>query len=132
MSLNQIVAVRLLLWSLAISMTQATMVFFITRSVGVGLSYPFMVAVWGIIALSLLLPLSVNGVGTREAVLVTAFNAVDESTDAAVAIGLLTLAVVAVGSSPGLIEWLRRFATGSGRNGDETSVAALDGGPGST
>ncbi len=132
MSLNQTVAARLLLWSLAISMTQATMVFFITRSVGVDLSYPFMVAVWGIIALSLLLPLSVNGVGTREAVLVTAFNAVDESTDAAVAIGLLTLAVVAVGSSPGLIEWLRRFATGSGRNGDATSVAAPDGGQGST
>ena len=131
MSVNQAVAVRLLLWSLAISMTQATMVFFITRSVGVGLSYPFMVAVWGIIALSLLLPLSVNGVGTREAVLVTAFNAVDESTDAAVAIGLLTLAVVAIGSSPGLIEWLRRFVTGSGRDGDAIPSVALEGEQGS-
>ena len=107
------------------------MVFVSTRSVGVGLSYPFMVAVWGIIALSLLLPLSVNGVGTREAVLVTAFNAVDESTDAAVAIGLLTLAVVAVGSSPGLIEWLRRFVTGSGRDGDAIPSVAPEGEQGS-
>ena len=94
LSLDRMVAMRVLLWSLAISLTQATMLFFITRSVGVDLSYLFMVAVWGIIALSLLLPLSVNGVGTREAVLVTAFSAVDRSTDAAVAIGLLTLVIV--------------------------------------
>lgn len=125
LSLDHALAVRLFLWSLAISMTQATIVFFITRSVGIELSYPFMVAVWGIIALSLLLPLSVNGVGTREAVLVTAFSAVDESRDAAVAIGLLTLAVVAVGSSPGLIEWLRRFLVGSGRSPHQPQPAIV-------
>ena len=123
LSLDRMVAMRVLLWSLAISLTQATMLFFITRSVGVDLSYLFMVAVWGIIALSLLLPLSVNGVGTREAILVTAFSAVDRSTDAAVAIGLLTLVIVGIGSSPGLIEWVRRTLVGSGRRLEETAVA---------
>ena len=123
LSLDRMVAMRVLLWSLAISLTQATMLFFITRSVGVDLSYLFMVAVWGIIALSLLLPLSVNGVGTREAVLVTAFSAVDRSTDAAVAIGLLTLVIVGIGSSPGLIEWVRRTLVGSGRRLEEAAVA---------
>ena len=115
LSLDRTVTLRVLLWSLAISLTQATMLFFITRSVGIDLSYPFMVAVWGIIALSMLLPLSVNGVGTREAILVTAFSAVDRSTDAAVAIGLLTLVIVGIGSSPGLFEWVRRTLLGSGR-----------------
>ena len=123
LSLDRMVAMRVLLWSLAISLTQATMLFFITRSVGVDLSYLFMVAVWGIIALSLLLPLSVNGVGTREAVLVTAFSAVDRSTDAAVAIGLLTLVIVGIGSAPGLVEWVRRTLVGRGRRLEEAAVA---------
>jgi len=130
LSLDHVVMARLLGWSMATSLTQATMVYFVTRSVGVDLSYGFMLAVWGIIALSLLLPLSVNGVGTREAILVTAFSAVDESTDAAVAIGLLTLAVVAVGSSPGLIEWLRRFLVGGDKSlGAGTAVAQATPGP---
>ncbi len=127
LSLDRKVVVRVLLWSLAISFTQATMLFFITRSVGIDLSYPFMVAVWGIIALSLLLPLSVNGVGTREAILVTAFSAVDRSTDAAVAIGLLTLVIVGIGTSPGVIEWVRRTLAGSGRPLDEAPAIAESG-----
>ena len=127
LSLDRMVAMRVLLWSLAISLTQATMLFFITRSVGIDLSYLFMVAVWGIIALSLLLPLSVNGVGTREAILVTAFSAVDRSTDAAVAIGLLTLVIVAIGTSPGVIEWVRRTLSGSGRRLEERAAVAESG-----
>ncbi len=117
-SLNRGVVGGLLGWSFAIALVQATMLFFLTRSLGVGLSYPFIVAVWGIVALSLLLPISVNGIGTREAILVLAFDAADKSTDAAVALGLLVLAVVAVGSTPGAIEWLRRAVTGSGRPSD--------------
>ena len=127
LSLNRVVVVRVLLWSLAISFTQATMLFLITRSVGIDLSYPFMVAVWGIIALSMTLPLSVNGVGTREAILVTAFSAVDRSTDAAIAIGLITLVIVGIGSSPGLIEWVRRTLVGSGRQLDEPGAVAESG-----
>ncbi len=111
-ALNRRVWARLGVWSLSIALTQATMLFFLTRSLGIDLSYPYIVAVWGVIAFSLLLPLTVNGLGTREAILVAAFSAADRSTDAAVAIGLLTLAVVAIGSSPGIIEWLRRFLVG--------------------
>ena len=116
-SLHRDVWLRLAAWSLAIAMTQATMLFLLTRSLGVDLSYPYIVAVWGVIAFSLLLPLTVNGIGTREAILVVAFSAADRSTDAAVAIGLLTLAIVAVGSSPGIVEWLRRFLIGGARQG---------------
>lgn len=123
LSLDRTMAMRGLLWSLAISLAQATMLFFVTRSVGIDLSYPFMVAVSGIIGLSLLLPLSVNGVGTREAILVTAFSAVDRSTDAAVAIGLLMLVLAAIGSSPGLIEWVRRTLVGSGKSLEDPAPA---------
>ena len=72
-----------------------------------------MVATWGIVALSALLPLSVSGIGTREAVLVVVFEATGYSADAAVALGLLVLAVVIVGSSPGALEWLRRLFVGA-------------------
>ena len=77
--LHRDVWLRLAAWSLAIAMTQATMLFLLTRSLGVDLSYPYMVAVWGVIAFSLLLPLTVNGIGTREAILVAAFSAADRS-----------------------------------------------------
>lgn len=123
-SLNPRVLGGLLGWSLAIALVQATMLFFLTRSLGIDLSYPFIVAVWGIIALSMLLPISVNGIGTREAILVVAFDAADKSTDAAVALGLLVLAVVAVGSTPGAIEWLRRAVTGSGRPASHGTASA--------
>lgn len=123
-SMNSRVVARLSIWSFLVCMAQATMLYFLTRSLGVDLSYGFMVAVWGVIAFSFLLPLSVNGVGTREAILVAAFKAVDESTDAAVAIGLLTLAVVAAGSAPGAVEWLRRFFAGSGTPAPADAQAA--------
>lgn len=112
-SLDARVLVRLSGWSFAIALTQATMLYLLSRSLGLDLSYGFMVAVWGIIALSMLLPISVNGVGTREAILAVAFEGADRSSDAAVALGLLVLAVVAVGSSPGAIEWLLRAFGGS-------------------
>lgn len=126
-ALDRGVLARLSGWSLAIAMTQATMLYFLSRSLGVNLSYPYIVATWGVVALSLLLPLSVNGLGTREAVLVAAFKAADKSTDAAVAVGLLAFGVVAAGSLPGAIEWLRRFLRGSGEPIAETPPVAPPG-----
>lgn len=114
MALGGPVLARLFVWSLVIALTQTATLYLLSRSLGVGLSYPFIVAVWGIVALSMLLPISINGIGTREAIFVVAFRAADKSTDAAVALGLLVVAAVAVGSSPGAVEWLRRFLTGSG------------------
>lgn len=113
-ALNPPVFARLSLWSLAVALTQATMLFCLVRSLNVDLSYHYVVAVWGIIAFSLLLPISINGIGTREAILVVAFHAADESRDAAVAIGLLVVLVGAIGSLPGAYEWLRRSFAGSG------------------
>jgi uncharacterized membrane protein YbhN (UPF0104 family) len=128
-SLNARTLVRFLLWSLLVALTQATTLYFLSRSLGVGLSYPFVVALWGVVALTMLLPLSVNGLGTREGILVVAFSAADKSADAAVALGLLVLIVVAIGSSPGAIEWLRRFFASTGRTASagtqETAAVAV-------
>ncbi|MEX0785896.1 MAG: lysylphosphatidylglycerol synthase transmembrane domain-containing protein [Dehalococcoidia bacterium] len=126
-SLDRFVLVRLSVWSLIIALTQAAMLYFLSRSLGVGLSFPYIVATWGVVALSLLLPLSVNGLGTREAVLVAAFRAAGESTDAAVAVGLLAFGVVAVGSLPGAFEWLRRFLRGSGQQASGLAPVAPPG-----
>ena len=111
-SLELPVLAALLGWSFAIAIAQATMLYFLARSLGIDLSYQFIVAVWGVIALSMLLPISVNGLGTREAILVVAFDAAGKSTDAAVALGLLVLAAVAIGSTPGIVEWLHRAVAG--------------------
>ena len=112
-AMRPLVLLRLYGWSLLIALVQATTVYLLARSLGLGLSYPFLVATWGIIAISGLLPLSVGGIGTREAILVVAFGAVGHSADAAVALGLLVVAVVFLGSLPGAVEWLwRLFAAG--------------------
>lgn len=114
-AMRPLVLLRLYGWSILIALVQATMVYLLVRSLGVGLSYPFLVATWGIVALSGLLPLSVSGIGTREAILVVAFDAVGHSPDVAVALGLLVMAVVFIGSLPGALEWLRRlFVAGRG------------------
>lgn len=105
---------RLIGWSFLVALAQATILYLLSRSLGIDLSYQFLVATWGVIALTMMLPLSVGGVGTREAVLVVAFNSVDRSTDAAIALGLLVWAVVLVGSLPGAVEWMVRFVVGSG------------------
>ena len=115
--------VRWVVWSVAVALSQASVFYFLSQALGLGLSYWFMTATWGVVALTMLLPLSVNGVGTREGVLILAFDAVDRSADAAVAVGLLVLAVSAVGASPGIIEWLRRFLVG-GERVDEAATAA--------
>ena len=111
-SLNRALLARLFGWSLLSALAQATLLYLLSRSIGVELSYPFIAAIWGIIALTALLPISISGIGTREAVLVAAFSAAGESTDAAIALGLLLLAVAALGYSPGAIEWLRRLSAG--------------------
>jgi len=124
-SLNARVLLRVFAWSLVIALTQATMLYFLARSLDVGLSYAFMVAAWGIVALSMLLPISVNGIGTREAVLVAAFHAADKSTDAAVALGLLVLVIGALGSAPGAIEWVRRTVNATGRPTTTNAQSAM-------
>jgi uncharacterized membrane protein YbhN (UPF0104 family) len=121
-SLNRVVLARLSVWSVLIALAQATMLFFIIRSLNVHLSYGYVLAVWGVIAFSMLLPISVNGLGTREAILVVAFHAVDESRDAAVAAGLLVVLVGAIGSLPGAYEWLRRAFAGRGTPAEPSPV----------
>jgi uncharacterized membrane protein YbhN (UPF0104 family) len=123
-SLNRTVFARLSAWSVLIALTQASMLYFLVRSLGVNLSLFYVVAVWGIIAFSLLLPISVNGVGTREAILVVAFNHAGKSHDAAIAAGLLVIVVGAVGSLPGLYEWGWRAIAGSGRGAADASQAS--------
>lgn len=122
-SLNRGVLARLSVWSVLIALAQATMLFFIIRSLNVDLSYGYVVAVWGVIAFSMLLPISVNGLGTREAILVVAFHAADESRDAAVAAGLLVIVVGAIGSLPGVWEWARRALAGGARGSDRPQSA---------
>lgn len=118
------IVIRLFVASVVIALTQATMLYFLSRSLGLGLSYVYMVAVWGVIALTMLLPISVNGLGTREAVLIAAFHAVDRSTDEAVALGLLILIASAIGSAPGAIEWLRRAFMPSASNAAPAAASA--------
>ncbi len=96
--------------SIVIALIQAAVTVVMARALGITASAGFIVAVWGIVALTVLVPFSINGIGMREGVYVAALATVGVSRDRAFALSLLVLAAAFVGATPGAIEWLVRLA----------------------
>jgi uncharacterized membrane protein YbhN (UPF0104 family) len=117
--------------SLAVAAAQAIASYFAVRAVGIDLSFAFVVAAWGVVALTMLLPLSVNGIGTREGVYVGLFAARDVSAEAAFAASLVVVAAALVAAAPGALEWLYRF-TLPRRHAPANDIAAVDAAPRTT
>ena len=102
--------VALVVLSLVITLIQASATFVMARAVGIPASYPFLIAVWGLVALTLLIPFSINGIGVREGIYVAALATVGVSRDSAFALSLLMLAATFIAATPGAVEWLVRLA----------------------
>jgi uncharacterized membrane protein YbhN (UPF0104 family) len=90
--------------ALAVGGAQVAASFCATRAVGLDLSVPFVAAAWGLVALSMLLPISVNGIGTREGIYVATFASAGVTRDAAFAASLVVVAASVVASLPGVLE----------------------------
>lgn len=96
--------------SLVIGSLQATVTITMARSIGIEAPAIFIVAAWGLAALTVLVPFSINGIGMREGVYVATLATVGVSRDRAFALSLVILAATFIASTPGAIEWMVRLA----------------------
>lgn len=87
---------------------QITVVVLLAEALGVRASIVLLAAAAALVVLVVMLPVSIAGLGSREAVLVLLFTAAGEPKEQAVALGLLLFAVGIVARMPGALGWLRR------------------------
>jgi uncharacterized membrane protein YbhN (UPF0104 family) len=96
-------------WSLLVQIGGSVAVALIARALGVALPLSVWFAVVPLVALAMVVPLSINGVGVREGGLAFMLKPAGVSTDAAVAIGLLWfLATILTGLIGGVLFLLDR------------------------
>ncbi len=87
---------------------QISVVVLLAEAIGVRASVVLLAAAAAMVVLVVMLPVSIAGLGSREAVLVLLFSAAGEPKDQAVALGVLLFAVGMVARLPGALGWLRR------------------------
>ncbi len=94
--------------SAAAVLLQVTVVVLLAESLGLEASVVFLAAAAAMVVLVVMLPISIAGLGSREAMLVLLFSAAGEPKEAAVALGVLLFAVGIVARLPGAAGWMRR------------------------
>ncbi len=80
------------------------------EALGIGASWVFIAMSWSVVALVIMLPISVGGLGVREGMLVVLFTAAGEPREEALALGLLIFALGMAMRAPGVIVWATRRA----------------------
>jgi hypothetical protein len=96
-------------WSMLVQMGGSVAVALIARALGVSLPLSVWFAVVPLVALAMVVPVSINGVGVREGGLALMLKPAGVPTDAAVAIGLLWfLATIVTGLIGGVLFLLDR------------------------
>lgn len=101
------VALALVL-SLAIAVSQMAIAWALAEALGLGLSVAFVAASWSLAAMTLFLPITFNGLGTREGVLVLTFSSIGAPREEAVALGLLIFGTGLLSRLPGILPWAWR------------------------
>ena len=77
-----------LILSVAIEILRAVVIYIIAHAIGLSVSFGFMVACTGLIGLANIIPISVHGLGVRDAVLLLTLPLIGYSKEAALALGL--------------------------------------------
>lgn len=113
-SMRPTLIIRAVGWSLLVQVGGSVAVAFIARGVGVSLPLSIWFAVVPLVALAMVVPLSINGVGVREGGLVLLLAPAGVPKDVAVAIGLLWfLATILTGLIGGVLFLLDRRPSAS-------------------
>ena len=79
-------------------------------ALGIDASWVFIAMAWSIVAMVVMLPISVGGLGPREGMFVLLFAAKGEPQEEALALGLLIFALSLAARAPGIIAWTTRRA----------------------
>lgn len=98
---------RLAAVSLCLELSRATVFFVLAKALGLDISVPFAFACRALIGVVQLAPVTVGGLGTREAVLILTFPLAGLSREAAVALGFLSFLWNMIFHLSGVASWLR-------------------------
>ncbi len=88
------------------SLLIVTSLFLTSRSIDIGLSYPVLMAAFAVVGMTTLIPISINGLGPREGILVAAVAGSGFNSEAGVALGLLWFVMQAVTRLAAATSWL--------------------------
>lgn len=105
--INLRVFLVLLLFSALIDVGRATVFLILGWALGLGMSIPFAFACRAIVGLVQVFPVTIGGLGTREAVLLLTFPAAGLSKEAAIAMGFLSFLWNTAWHLSGVVFWVR-------------------------
>ena len=88
------------------SLLIVTSLFLTSRSIDIGLSYPVLMAAFAVVGMTTLFPISINGLGPREGILVAAVAGSGFNSEAGVALGLLWFVMQTVTRLAAAASWL--------------------------
>lgn len=101
---------RAVILALLIAFLDIAFVIASAEALGIDASWVFIAMTWSVVALVIMLPISVLGLGPREGMLVVLFTAAGEPREEALTLGLLVFALGLAVRAPGLIVWITRRA----------------------
>ena len=96
--------------SVLVTFLEVAYVIMLAEALGIEASWVFLAMAWSVVALVVMLPISVAGLGPREGMFVVLFTAAGEPKEEALALGLLMFALGLAMRAPGLIVWITRRA----------------------
>lgn len=99
---------RVLGASVLVRLTHFVYAYLLALSLGISISFPALVAVMSVVGIVASLPLSIGGLGTREATMVAAFSLLRLPTHQALALSFLIFLIGLFWRSAGVVGWLRR------------------------
>ncbi len=99
---------RAAILGLLIAFLDAALAVVAAVALGIDASVVFIAMAWSVVALVIMLPISVGGLGPREGIFVVLFAAAGESEEEALALGLLIFALSLAVRAPGVIAWITR------------------------
>lgn len=97
---------EVLLFSFGLRLLHYLYVYFLSLSLGIPLSYGDIVLVMMLVSLVIILPISIAGLGTREAVMIPAFALLGRPPEEAVALSLLIAATTTLWRGLGSLSWV--------------------------
>jgi len=100
------VFLKLMLLSICLDLSRPMVLFLLARAMGLGITLPFAFACRALIGLVQVIPVTIGGLGTREAVLVLTFPLAGFSPEAAVALGFLLFLWNIIFHFSGVVFWL--------------------------
>ena len=99
--------VKITALSVGIGILRSLVMLIIAHSIGISASFPFMIACTGLIGLANIIPISIHGLGVRDAILLLTLPLIGYSKEAALALGLAMFLWTILFKLSGIYYWFK-------------------------